>query len=119
MCDVILICIINTHDHVFNAHVHEPLRWVPRGQKNFFILTFLVLKARHFGGFAFCNWECLKYKLGGSAFCNFHRLGVSEQAMGGIPLGFGIVVEDKPFMYYISRAGTKVWSEWAKEERDC
>ena len=35
--------------------------------------------------------------LGGSAFCNFYRLGVTEQALGGIPLGFGIVVEDIPF----------------------
>ena len=25
----------------------------------------------------------------------FHRLGVPEQALGGIPLGFGIVVKDK------------------------
>ena len=41
----------------------------------------LVLKARH---------------LGGSALCNFHRLGVPEQPPGGIPLGLGIVVEDKP-----------------------
>ena len=39
----------------------------------------LVLKAGH---------------LGGSAFCNFYRLGVPEQALGRIPLGFGIVVED-------------------------
>ena len=46
-----------------------------------FNLPSLVLKARH---------------LGGSAFCNFYRLEVSEQALGGIPLGFGIVVEDKP-----------------------
>ena len=38
--------------------------------------------------------------LGGSAFCNFYRLGVPEQALGGIPLGFGIVVEDKPFVEY-------------------
>ena len=45
-------------------------------------LPFLVLpKARH---------------LGDSAFCNFYRLGGPEQALGGIPLGFGIVVEDKP-----------------------
>ena len=44
-------------------------------------LPSLVLKARH---------------LGGSAFCNFYRLGVSEQALGGIPLGSGIVVEAKP-----------------------
>ena len=28
-------------------------------------------------------------------FCNFHRLGVPEQALGGIPLGFGIVMEKK------------------------
>ena len=44
-------------------------------------LPSLVLKARH---------------LSGSAFRNFYRLKVSEQALGGIPLGFGIVVEDKP-----------------------
>ena len=44
-------------------------------------LPSLVLKARHLSGFAFCN---------------FYRLEVSEQALGGIPLGFGIVVEDKP-----------------------
>ena len=31
-------------------------------------------------------------QLDGSAFCKFYRLGVSEQALGGIPLGFGIVV---------------------------
>ena len=37
----------------------------------------LLLKARDFGG---------------SAFCNFHRLGVPEQALREIPLGFGIVV---------------------------
>ena len=49
--------------------------------KELFNLPSLVLKARH---------------LGGSAFCNFYRLEVSEQALGGIPLGFGIVVEDKP-----------------------
>ena len=40
----------------------------------------LVLKARH---------------LSASVFCNFYRLGVPEQALGGIPLSFGIVVEDK------------------------
>ena len=39
----------------------------------------LVLKARHFSG---------------SAFCNSYKLGVPEQALGGIPLGFGTVVED-------------------------
>ena len=37
-------------------------------------LPSLVLKARH---------------LGGSAFLNFYRLKVSEQALGGIPPGFG------------------------------
>ena len=47
----------------------------------YIVYTFLVLKARH---------------LGGSAFCNFYRLGVPEQASGGIAVGFGIVVEDKP-----------------------
>ena len=49
-------------------------------QKSF--LTYvpcLILKARH---------------LGGSAFCNFYRLGVPEQALDGILLGSGIVVED-------------------------
>ena len=40
-------------------------------------LPSLVLKARH---------------LGGSGFCKFYR------ALGGIPLGFGTVVEDKPIM---------------------
>ena len=29
-------------------------------------------------------------------FTIFYRLEVSEQALGGIPLGFGIVVEGKP-----------------------
>ena len=38
----------------------------------------LRLKARHLGGSI------------------FYRLGVPEQALGGIPLGFGIVAEDKP-----------------------
>ena len=51
-------------------------------------LPSLVHKARH---------------LGGSAFCNFHRLGMSEQALGGIPLDFGIVsvVEDKTFLAFM------------------
>ena len=49
--------------------------------KELFNLLSLVLKARH---------------LSGSAFCNFYRLRVPEQALGGIPLGFGIVIEDKP-----------------------
>ena len=40
-------------------------------------MPFLILKAKH---------------LDSSAFCNFHRLEVSEQALGGIPLGFRIVV---------------------------
>ena len=38
----------------------------------------LILKARH---------------LVGSAFCKFYELRVPEQALGGIPLGFGAVVE--------------------------
>ena len=40
----------------------------------------VVLKARHLCG-SFCLWP---------------RLGIPEQALGGIPLGFGIAVEDKP-----------------------
>ena len=34
--------------------------------------------------------------LNGAALCDFHRLGVPELALGGIPLGFRTVVEDKP-----------------------
>ena len=34
--------------------------------------------------------------LGGSAFCNVDGLGVPKQALGEIPLDFGIVMEDKP-----------------------
>ena len=33
----------------------------------------------------------LHCKACGSAFCNFHRLGVPEQALGEIPLGFGFL----------------------------
>ena len=33
--------------------------------------------------------------LGGSAICKFYKLGESEQLLCGIPLGFGIIVEDK------------------------
>ena len=42
-----------------------------------------------------CNreWICNLPSLGGSAFCRFYRLEVPEQALDGIPLGFGI---DKP-----------------------
>ena len=29
-------------------------------------------------------------------FAIFHRLGVPEQAVGGLPLGFWTVAEDKP-----------------------
>ena len=45
----------------------------------------VVLKARH---------------LGGSVFC---RLGMPEQALGGIPLGFGIAVEDKLSELHVHR----------------
>ena len=41
-------------------------------------LLSILLKARH---------------LGGSAFCDFYRLEVPERVLGGIPLGFGIVVK--------------------------
>ena len=73
------------YDQAFNAHDNEPLRVGRESSlktKELFNLPTLVLKARHFGG---------------SAFCNFYRLGVPEQALGGISLGFGIVVEDKLF----------------------
>ena len=53
-------------------------------------IPFLVLEARH---------------LGGSAFCNLHWLGVLEQALGEIPLGFGIVVEDKPSCTCVAMCG--------------
>ena len=43
----------------------------------------LVLKAMH---------------LRGPVLCNFHSSELSEQALGGgIPLGYGIVVEDRTF----------------------
>ena len=51
-----------------------------------FNLPSLVLKARY---------------VGGSAFCNFYRLGVPQQELGGIRLGFGIVVEDKLLIHCI------------------
>ena len=41
--------------------------------------------------------------LGTSAFCNY-MLGVPEQTLRGIPLGFGVVMEDKTlctFMYIL------------------
>ena len=57
--------------------IHEVGR---ESSKRLFNLPSLVFKARH---------------LSGSAFCNVYRLGVSEQAVGGIPQGFGMVVEDK------------------------
>ena len=42
----------------------------------------IVLKARHLSSSAFCT--------------GFSRLEVPEQALDGIPLGFGIGYEDKP-----------------------
>ena len=41
-------------------------------------LPSLVLKARHLGGFAFCD---------------FYRLGVPEQALGGFPLALGLLLK--------------------------
>ena len=65
----------------------EPLRWVGRvpmagtGQKSFFNLPLLVLKARHL-------------HVSGSAFCTgFSRL---EVPLDGILLGLGLVVKTKP-----------------------
>ena len=52
------------------------------GTKELFNLPPLVLKARHLSDSAFCT--------------RFFRLEVPEQALGGIPLGLGLVVEDKP-----------------------
>ena len=66
-------CVIDK-SYVWDAHIHEPLRWVgrvPMGQKCF-NLPLLVLKA-------------------GSAFCT--RLEVPEQALGLIPIGLGLVVK--------------------------
>ena len=54
-----------------------------RTKELFINLPSLVLKTRH---------------LGDSAFCNFHRLGVPEQAPGGIPLGSGIVTLSRLFL---------------------
>ena len=34
------------------------------------------------------------YHMYSLVFCNFHRLEMPEQALGGILLGLGIVVED-------------------------
>ena len=49
-------------------------------------------QARHTWSVSFSR---LGISVSGSAFYNFHKLGVPDQALGGIPLGFGIVVEDK------------------------
>ena len=45
-----------------------------------FNLPPLVLKARHLNGSAFCWID----------------MGLPEQAVGGFPLGLGLVVEDRP-----------------------
>ena len=50
------------------------------GTKELFNLSPLVLKARHLSGSAFCLID----------------IGLPEQAMGGFPLGLGLVVEDRP-----------------------
>ena len=54
---------------------------------NFCVLLVLVVEVRH---------------LTGSVFCNFHKLRVSEQALGGIHQGFGIVVELSFHVYVYS-----------------
>ena len=64
----------------------------------------LVLKARH---------------LSGSAICNFYRLGVPEQALGGIPLDSGIVMEDKPSkLSYIQQLALILHNSAMMEEND-
>ena len=50
------------------------------GTKELFNLPPLVLKARHLSGSAFCLID----------------IGLPEQAVGGFPLGLGLVVEDRP-----------------------
>ena len=50
------------------------------GTKELFNLPPLVLKARHLSGSAFCLID----------------IGLPEQAVGGFPLGSGLVVEDRP-----------------------
>ena len=50
--------------------------------KELFSLPPLVLKARHLSGSAFYLIDIL--------------LGLPEQAVGGFPLGLGLVIEDRP-----------------------
>ena len=61
------------------------------GTKEPFNLPTLVLKDRHLSGSAFCLID----------------IGLSEQAVGGFPLGLGLVVEDRPSelscMYFMHR----------------
>ena len=56
------------------------IRESSHGTKEFFNLPPLVLKARHLNGSAFCLID----------------IGLPEQAVGGFPLGLGLVVEDRP-----------------------
>ena len=65
-------------------HATEVGRESSSRTKELLNLTPLVLKARHLG------------EVGGSAFYNVDRLGMPEQALGGISLDFGTVMEDKP-----------------------
>ena len=64
------------------SHAHSPpLRYVVSSQSHltyYMYVKVIVLKA---------NSMALPFA--------FHRLGVPEQALGRIPLGFGIIVEDK------------------------
>ena len=87
---------IASHVHL-NVHIHNNLtenenstnivsianQYVSQSNTTYMCLRlYIVLKARHLSDSAFCT--------------RFVRLEVPEQALGGIPLGFGLVVEDKP-----------------------
>ena len=54
----------------------------------------LVLKARHLSGSAFCK----------------HDIGMPEQALGWLPLGLGLVVEDEPSELSCLCAIIRLWN---------
>ena len=63
---------------------------VQRGETLFFLLLFFKR-----GSLEHYQWDL--WNTTSEIFCNFHRLEVPQQALGGIPLGFGIVVDGKSF----------------------
>ena len=56
----------------------------------------LVLTSYQLNGDAILQSVSSWSQLTSSVALPFYRAGVPEQAVGGIPLGFGIVVQDKP-----------------------